>query len=137
MMKHSRLFRFRTNGAKLEPMSKEDWDRPEDRAKVGERLRLLEQAVGLNGAEMARLIGVPSQTWGHWKTGLARIPVYFAAQLKAKFGCAMDWLYLGEGHEHHNTGAFNDLLAKAKAKGPPPRGRGRRVQRLDDLNDGQ
>jgi hypothetical protein len=137
-MKPFRLFRFPSNAAKLEPMAKEDWDRPEDRAAVGERLRLLELATGLNGAAMARLLEIPTQRWGHWKTGVARIPVHFAAQLKARFGCAMDWLYLGEGHEHHNTGAFNELLAQAKQKGPPPRGRGRRVARLnDDLNHGK
>jgi transcriptional regulator with XRE-family HTH domain len=137
MSDYMRLFRFRRIGARLEPMSKEQWDRPEDRAEVGERLRLLELATGLNGADMSRLLGVPTQTWGSWKTGAARIPVHFAAALKREFGCALDWLYLGDAA--HNNPAFRDLLTRAREKGPPPRGRGRRVSRLglDELNDGQ
>jgi hypothetical protein len=135
MSEYVRLFRFRRIAARLGAMSKEQWDRPEDRAEVGERLRLLELATGLNGAEMSRLLGVPTQTWGSWKTGAARIPVHFAAVLKRQFGCSTDWLYLGDADA--NTGPFRDKLARAKEKGPPPRGRGRRVSRLDDLNDGQ
>jgi transcriptional regulator with XRE-family HTH domain len=137
MTDYAELFRFRRIRAKLEPMAKEDWDRPEDRAAVGERLRLLEMATGLNGAEMSRLLGVPTQTWGSWKTGAARIPVHFAAGLKREFGCALDWLYLGDAS--NNAPSFRDLLMQAKEKGPPPRGRGRRVARLSggDLNNGK
>jgi plasmid maintenance system antidote protein VapI len=137
MSDYMRLFRFSRIAARLGAMSKEQWDRPEDRAEVGERLRLVELATGLNGAEMSRLLGVPTQTWGSWKTGAARIPVHFAARLKGQFGCSMDWLYLGDAHAYHNAPGFRDKLARAREKGPPPRGRGRRVSRLDDLNDGQ
>jgi hypothetical protein len=59
MTEYVRLFQFRRIAARLGAMSKEQWDRPEDRAEVGERLRLLELATGINGAEMSRLLGVP------------------------------------------------------------------------------
>jgi hypothetical protein len=52
-----------------------------DNAEIGERVRLLELATGLNGAEMSRLLGVPTQTWSSWKIGQARIPVHVAALL--------------------------------------------------------
>jgi hypothetical protein len=118
-------------------MNDRDWDRPEDRRAVGERLRLLEQAVGINGAAMARLIGVPAQTWGSWKTGDARMPVTAAGALKREFGCSLDWIYFGDGAA--NSGPFRDKLARARTKGPPPRGRGRMVSRLSDreTNDGK
>jgi transcriptional regulator with XRE-family HTH domain len=133
--KYSRLFRFGRIEATLEPMAKEQWDRPEDRAEVGERLRLLQHAVGLTGADMSRLLGVPTTTWGEWKTGETRIPVHFAAALKRRFGCGLDWIYLDDASS--NKGAFNELLAKAEKIGPPPRGRGRRVsRRSDDAQNG-
>jgi transcriptional regulator with XRE-family HTH domain len=135
MSDYIELFRFGRIEARLESMGKEQWDRPEDRAEVGERLRLLEAATGLNGADMSRLLGVPFQTWGSWKTGAARIPVHFAAQLKREFGCALDWIYLGDAA--NNAPVFRDKLMRAREKGPPPRGRGRRVSRLDEADDGQ
>jgi transcriptional regulator with XRE-family HTH domain len=134
--KYARLFPFEPSGDTVSGMSESQWDRPQDRAAVGERLRLLQLAYGLNGAEMARVLEIPPQTWGEWLTGRRRIPVYFAARIKREFGCSMDWVYLGDGDA--NTPHFRDRLAKAKAKGPPPRGRGRRAARpLNDLNDGK
>jgi hypothetical protein len=127
------LFHFLPDwGARLVPMN-DGWDRPEDRRQVGERLRLLEQAVGLNGAVMSRLLRIPTQTWGSWKTGDARMPVTAAGALKREFGCSLDWLYFGDGAA--NSGPFRDALAIARTKGPPPRGRGRRVSRLSDRRE--
>jgi transcriptional regulator with XRE-family HTH domain len=130
---NARLFPYLKERDRVPSMNDGHWDRPQDRAEVGRRLRLLEQAVGVNGAQMARLLGVPAQTWSNWKNGVARIPSYFAAQLKREFGCSLDWLYIGDSDA--NTGPFRDKLAKAKEKGPPPQGKGRRVKRLDELDN--
>jgi transcriptional regulator with XRE-family HTH domain len=98
------------------------WDTPEDRAQVAERLRLMELAVGLNGTEVADALGISQQRYHSWKTG-TRLPPDAAVALKKMFGCATDWLYLGD--EAANTVAFQRKLDEAR-KSPPPRGSGRR-----------
>jgi transcriptional regulator with XRE-family HTH domain len=98
------------------------WDTPEDREAVAERLRLLEAAVGMLATELADMLGIPKQTYHSWKAG-ARLPPDAAVVLKKTFGCALDWLYLGD--ESANTVAFQRKLDQAK-KSPPPRGSGRR-----------
>jgi transcriptional regulator with XRE-family HTH domain len=109
-------------------MPNSKWDRPEDRIEVGQRLRWLELALGLNGQDIAAELGTPVTTWATWKAGETRLPTGLAAELKRRYGCSMDWLYLGD--EAANLPVFTAKLRAAEKKGPPPRriGAGRKPQ---------
>jgi hypothetical protein len=113
-------------------MPPSEWDRPEDRAEVGGRLRLLEQIANRNGVEMAEDLGVKNATWHNWKMGEKRLPTGVGAVLKRRFGCSLDWLYLGD--ESDNKPGFTAKLRDAEKKGPPQRGRGRRPSNREREN---
>ena len=88
------------------------------RREIGERLRLLAKAVGItHDQEIADELGVGKTNWGNWRRGDIMLPVPIARQLKEKYGCAFDWLYLGD--DSNNTGKFNERLkAVIRAEGP-------------------
>jgi transcriptional regulator with XRE-family HTH domain len=85
---------------------------------IGERLRLLAKAVGVkHDHEIAEAIGVGRTNWGNWRRGEILLPPAVARQLKERYGCAFDWLYLGE--RSNNTSQFNERLdAVIRAEGP-------------------
>ena len=84
---------------------------------IGERLRLLVKAVGLTDQEIANELGVGRTNWGNWRRGDIQLPPFYARQLKEKFGCAFDWLYLGD--DSNNTARFNERLREViRAEGP-------------------
>lgn len=80
----------------------------EDRREVGARLRLIEQAAGVNGSQMAELLGMSRQRWSDYKRGKATLTIEEARKLKGRFGCSLDWLYIGDAS--NNTGAFQRKL---------------------------
>lgn len=84
---------------------------------IGERLTLLASAVGLTNHGIAEELGVGHTNWGNWRRGDIMLPPAYARQLKEKYGCGLDWLYLGD--ETSNTARFNERLREAiRAAGP-------------------
>lgn len=89
---------------------------------VGRRLSILEHAVGLSGAEIARQIRVTGQAWSHYTKGERSLPVPEAIKLKEIFGCSLEWIFTGS--EATNLPVFQDkLVASRRIKPKPKRGR--------------
>lgn len=88
------------------------------RREIGERLRLLAKAVGVtHDQEIADALDVGKTNWGNWRRGDILLPPAIARQLKEKYGCGFDWLYLGD--RASNTARFNEQLHKVeRAEGP-------------------
>lgn len=83
-------------------------------AVVGERLALIEKALGMNGNRMAAELGINRQRWSTYKIGQRELPVSLAGEMRRRWGCALDWIYLGE--EYHNAESFKQRLAEARSK---------------------
>jgi hypothetical protein len=87
---------------------------------VGERLRLLMLAVGVEcDHDMAEALDVAKFNWANWRRGHILLPPKVARKLKQLYGCAFDWLYLGE--RSNNTAKFNALLSAAERRERPKR----------------
>jgi transcriptional regulator with XRE-family HTH domain len=95
---------------------------------VGERLGWIERALGLSGSRIAGELGITRQRWSSYRLGLRELPISLAGEIRKRWGCALDWIYLGE--EYHNAEGFKQQLAEARRKaaqgnqagGPPARG---------------
>jgi len=79
---------------------------------VGARLRLLEKALGLSGTEICRELGIPDANWSAYKMGDNLLRPHIAMELKQRYGCALDWLYVGD--ETHNAPPFQAALVAAR-----------------------
>ena len=89
------------------------WDLEVDRIGVGKRLAALEQAVGMSPADLATLLGVPLARYEDWRAGRERLPTEAALGLKRNFGCALDWLFLGDGA--HNDPDFQARISASNS----------------------
>lgn len=67
--------------------------RPE---RIGHRLMLLREALGLKSAEMADLLGINRTYWSRFEGGKRAITEPVAALLDLRFGVSLDFLYLGK-----------------------------------------
>lgn len=81
---------------------------------VGRRLREVESAEGLDGRRIAEALGITEVNWSRYKSGTRELPIPVAGELRRRYGCALDWLYLGE--EYHNAEAFKQRLAESRRK---------------------
>lgn len=66
--------------------------RPE---RIGERLRILREALGLSPAEMSDLLGIERTYWSRFERGNRPITETVAALLVERFGVTLDFLILG------------------------------------------
>jgi transcriptional regulator with XRE-family HTH domain len=85
-----------------------------DWAVVGQRLREIELAEGLGGRQIAEALGITEVNWSRYKTGTRELPIPVAGELRRLYGCALDWIYLGE--EYYNAEGFRRRLAEARRK---------------------
>jgi transcriptional regulator with XRE-family HTH domain len=91
-------------------------------AVIGERLGLVEKALGLSGNRIASELGLNRQTWSRYRLGQRELPIALAGEMRKRWGCALDWLYLGE--EQHNREDFRLLLSETRRKAAQGRGGG-------------
>jgi transcriptional regulator with XRE-family HTH domain len=97
------------------------------RKAVGKRLAEVQAVLERQGLirtakDMADLLGVSDGALSDWKNGKNELPNGIARELRQRFGCGLDWLYVDV--ESTNTGDFNrDLYAVRKAGIAPRRGR--------------
>lgn len=63
--------------------------------RIGARLRLLREALGLKPAEIADQIGAERTYWSRWEGGKRSITEQFAVRLVARYGVTLDFLILG------------------------------------------
>lgn len=66
--------------------------RPE---RIGYRLRLLREALGLRPAEMADLLGIERTYWSRFEGGKRAITESVAALLVERYGVTLDFIILG------------------------------------------
>lgn len=66
--------------------------RPE---RIGYRLMLLREAVGLKPAEMADMLGIERTYWSRFEKGRRAITEQHAALLVHRFGVSLDFIILG------------------------------------------
>lgn len=66
--------------------------RPE---KVGRRLEMLREALGLSSSQIADSLGIQRTYWSRFETGKRVVTEEVAALLCDRFGVTMDFLYLG------------------------------------------
>lgn len=69
--------------------------RPE---RIGHRLMLLREALGLKPSEMADLLGIERTYWSRFEGGKRAITDASAALLCDRFGVTLDFLILGKWH---------------------------------------
>src|SRR5262249_5411756 len=62
---------------------------------IAERLVLVREAVGLNQASFARLVGIEPQAINNYERGLRRISVDQALKICAATGASLDYIYRG------------------------------------------
>ena len=84
-----------------------------------ERLGWLEQAQELSENQIAIALGINPRN-GATRLGERELPIPLAGELRRRYGCTLDWLYLGE--EHANSEGFNSDWPKRDA--PPRTGTG-------------
>ena len=83
---------------------KDDWAKGLDRKVIKQRLRVLQQAVGVLSdmpggvpdAQMGEWAGVGRTAWGNYLSGLRPIPPHAAVALKLRWGVSLDWIYAGD-----------------------------------------
>jgi transcriptional regulator with XRE-family HTH domain len=95
-------------------------------AVVGERLGWLEQAQELSGNQIAIGLGINRRRWSSYRLGERELPISLAGELRRRYGCTLDWLYLGE--EHANSEGFQQRLAEARRAAAHRDGRRRRFR---------
>ena len=95
-------------------------------AVVGERLGWLEQAQELSGNQIAIGLGINRRRWSSYRLGERELPISLAGELRRRYGCTLDWLYLGE--EHANSEGFKQRLAEARRDAAHRDGRRRRFR---------
>jgi transcriptional regulator with XRE-family HTH domain len=66
--------------------------RPE---RIGHRLRLLREALGLQPAEISDMLGIERTYWSRFEGGRRPITDAVAALLVDRFGVTLDWIVLG------------------------------------------
>ena len=66
--------------------------RPE---RIGYRLLLLREALGLKPSEISDMLGIPRTYWSRFENGNRAITDAFAALLVERFGVTLDFLILG------------------------------------------
>jgi len=66
---------------------------PED---IGLRLTALREAMGLNQAAFAKLVGFSQPALANYEKGYRRPNTDQAIQIVTRTGITLDWLYLGE-----------------------------------------
>lgn len=81
--------------------------RPE---RIGARLKLLREALGLKPSEMADLLGIERTYWSRFEGGKRAITEPIAALLVDRFGVSLDFVILGRW-----GGLPMDLAAKMRA----------------------
>jgi transcriptional regulator with XRE-family HTH domain len=64
-------------------------------ARIGERLRLLREALGLKPSEMADRLGIERTYWSRFEGGKRPITNDVAALLVERFGVTLDFILLG------------------------------------------
>lgn len=81
----------------------DDWARGLDKKVIAQRLRALQQAVGVltdtrgvSHARMGEWPGVSEAAWGHYFTGIRSISPHAAGALKQRWGVSLDWIYDGD-----------------------------------------
>jgi transcriptional regulator with XRE-family HTH domain len=68
---------------------------PTSRAEVAARLKLTREALELDQAEMARMVGTTPQKWNNAETGDNFIGREDAIRLCRATGVTMDWIFRG------------------------------------------
>jgi hypothetical protein len=87
---------------------KDDWAKGLDRKVIKQRLRVLQQAVGVLSdmpggvpdAQMGEWAGVGRTAWGNYLSGLRPIPPHAAVALKLRWGVSLDWIYAGDASKN-------------------------------------
>lgn len=62
---------------------------------IGARLKLLREAMQMEQAAFARLVGIEPQAWNNYERGFRRISIDQAKKLCATTGVSLDWIYRG------------------------------------------
>jgi transcriptional regulator with XRE-family HTH domain len=83
--------------------------------RIGHRLMLLREALGLRPSEMADLLGIERTYWSRFETGKRPITMGVAALLVHRFGVTLDFIFLGNW-----AGVPLDLAEKMRAKETQP-----------------
>jgi hypothetical protein len=68
----------------------------QDKKVIGKRLELLETITGLQGQELAEQFATTKQKWSHYKVGRVELPIPLARAIRDKYGCTLDWLFIGD-----------------------------------------
>lgn len=63
---------------------------------VGERLRLIRQAMGMSQAELCRTLNILPQTWNNFEKGVNRIKPPDAFKVRKLTGATSDYIYFGD-----------------------------------------
>ena len=63
---------------------------------IGERIKLIRAAMGMNAADFARQVGLSSQTLANYETGYRRPELDKAMLIVQKTGATLDYIYLGD-----------------------------------------
>ncbi len=81
-----------TELATLVPVSMLTEMRPE---RIGHRLMLLREALGLKPAQISDMLGIQRTYWSRFESGNRRVSEHVAALLVDRFGVSLDFLILG------------------------------------------
>lgn len=72
-------------------------------ASVGERIAQAREAAGLSTAQLARRIGVRTQTLSAWETGRAEPRANRLVMIAGLLNVSPTWLLMGQGHAPTDT----------------------------------
>lgn len=82
---------------------------------IGERLRLLREALLYSQTEFARKLNISLQTWNNYERGVSRIRIDEAYKVVRQTGVTLDWIYLGaDAHLPRALSEKLDLLHRLK-----------------------
>lgn len=94
---------------------------PYDPVEVGQRMRLVREAHEVRSGELADFLGVAPSAIANWESGRKRPSIQVADLMCRRFGCTLDWLFLGRT-ETLSHGLFLKLYGTSPAATRSDRG---------------
>lgn len=85
-------------------------------AKVGARLAIVREVLGLSQTQMAAQCGLAVNAWNNYETGRRRISVDAAIDVARTFRLTLDYIYVGDtSNLPHGLARAIDALQSARA----------------------
>lgn len=81
---------------------------------VGERIRLLRDALGMSQTDFAKQAGLERAAVATWERGAQRPGIPLAQKITDRYGVTLDWLFLGRTNtlRHDLAGLLSDKASE-------------------------